>query len=400
MYLRRAPTKPFRFLDLPKEIRLLVYEQLVDDVDYNIHYRTARQFQQSRHRLFDKNIRRLTFHEPCCRLEILRACKTIYAEAKPTLQNYLGSRNYHVSCYGYSVLEMMMIFDDVFVSDAAGYLCQTCRGRNRLRLADISHTSGTVNLDFGSIKHFLEAGRKLPFRIRARTSNETAICVDYYPIRMRAGTDAQQWPTQEDFTRNGALQQDIALLAQLKATKYRNLTFNVFHKGRLLSQEEYDRVTNTFANALTYTSRKYWATVFEYYRYENGVCLWGSPGTFSRHWLLSDQLPPSPPRLPLMRSHWIMLVTMQIYVGIFMALLGVFEMDLWYMSPTKYRIIHTTLGVVYTDFLHTTIVSRVAHLNPFSFNGLIYLFLLGLYCLRIVSGMIFITAYQTLRVGW
>lgn len=350
MHPPSACKKPFRFLDLPKEIRLMVYEHLVDSADYNVRYRTAQQFQQSSDGLFDKSTKRLTFHESYCSLRFLRVCKTIYSEAKPTLQRYLGSRKYHVSCYGYSVLDLMNIFDNMFVFDGAHHLYQTYQDPSCLRRTYFPHTSGTVNLDFGSADHFLQSGQKLHSRIRAPISKNVAIHLDYYPMHIRADTARRHSLTQEDIAQNEALQQDLALLAHLKATGYKNLTVNIYHEDRLSSLEEYDRITNTPANFLNHTSRHYWALEFKDYREENGAYLSDDVKAFPRHWLLPDQLPQSPPRAPCGISDWIMLATEHGHYAFFFMLLGVLYGYFGYISSIICGMIY--FGLTAWHFYH------------------------------------------------
>lgn len=91
LFRSSKPHSFFRFLELPKDIKLMVYEQLVDEIDFNIRYRTAYQFQPLDNSLFKHTVKRLAFHKLNHALQILRVCERIYAEAKPMLKTYLKS---------------------------------------------------------------------------------------------------------------------------------------------------------------------------------------------------------------------------------------------------------------------------------------------------------------------
>jgi hypothetical protein len=339
MFRGKTPQKPFLFLNLPKEIRLMVYEQLVDEVKYHLHYRNAQQFQQSTGRLFDKKIKRLTLHEPCCSLEVLGTCQTIYNEAKPTLERYLRSVKHHISCHGYSVLEMIELYMEMYDCKVCDYA--SCPDSKTFCLAKFSHLNKTVNLDIESSSHFLASSQKLLSRLRARPYGSTPLRVDYYPIPISMDADARQLLTQEASAQESALEQDLALLAYFKATEEIDLIVNVCHADRLLSLEEYDRSTNTPANFMSRISRQYWAAEFGNYRDNEGFCLGNSVLDLPEHWLLSRDLLPYPPRLPLLTTEWIILTATVVCYGILVPVL-------LFVYHSRQSISGPTFGIAYS----------------------------------------------------
>lgn len=164
------------FLALPTELRLMVYAYLFEEAEHDVYFMNAQQFQQHPGRLFNRWIKRLTFHEPFCHTEILRTCRTIFIEARPEMQKRMRFDQYHVSCYGYSMLELMTFFNQALFREAV-----TLPEEGSPYISRFVWPMRKASLKYGCFIDFLRSTENFRSCLRARrTSARLSFLVDYY----------------------------------------------------------------------------------------------------------------------------------------------------------------------------------------------------------------------------
>ena len=134
--------KTFPFLELPKELRLTIYEYLPEEVDYDFPMKINQTPRPTPYGL-------ITLHNKVCEVSILSTCKINFAEAQPIIASSLRIQQnepaYHYSYRNFSaslIGRQRSPFDmcDKFNWDVLGRYIQ----RTRLR-AEIRNKSVRVN---------------------------------------------------------------------------------------------------------------------------------------------------------------------------------------------------------------------------------------------------------------
>ncbi|KAF2681217.1 hypothetical protein K458DRAFT_392009 [Lentithecium fluviatile CBS 122367] len=211
MFASRAPTNPFPIFNLPPELRIQIYSSIVHTIDLkfgalDLHQRMDRMARRAINRVFRTNLATSTLnygltepywvlHETVCDMTLLRGNLELYADAKPAIMNafkqrYKNGPAYHVSCHGYSVLEMMAHMNRI-------------RFRDGRRLGRRGPRERLGGIDSWGTEALSGEGRRELRRRRRKFHAGYRVHVDYYPLRNRS--DAEE----------DGFDQDLALLQYL-----------------------------------------------------------------------------------------------------------------------------------------------------------------------------------------